>query len=146
MLCRLGGISAIPGITLLINLGMDHQLGALRKLVTMHRLRYENSGVSETLLTDLEELPKQIKEFQVKRNKVVHYIWYRQGEEGMLGVKYANKQITDPEDEGSATWILKSEEINGVADDLERLADRMSVLISRLPAQPEPWPCKSLAT
>jgi hypothetical protein len=146
MLCRLSGINVVSGITLLIDLGIDQQLAALRKLVTMHRLRYKNTGVAEALLTDLEQLPRQINEFRAKRNKIVHYIWYRQGEEGMLGVKYANKHITDSEDEGSATWFLKTEEINNVADNLELLADRMTLLRSEVATRPEPWPCNSPST
>ncbi len=88
LLSRLAMAPGFPALALTNNLSIDNRLAALRNLIAMHRDRYSARIIPIESLTELSELRTGIARIKGKRNKIIHYVWFRQTDEKMFGHRF----------------------------------------------------------
>lgn len=95
VILHLGLVPDHPGLALTNNLGIDNRLGALRTLIKVHKVRYRNRIIAEETLARLSSACRQIAELKDRRNKVIHYVWFRQSDERLFAHRFTTKPSDD---------------------------------------------------
>lgn len=162
LLVRLAMAPHLPGLALTNNLNIDNRLGALRSLIFIHMARYRGNGmIPHDVLQELESLPATIAKLKDRRNKTIHYVWFRDTDEKLYGHKFKGMQAKDdhqtiairvkakkesPDDyEDGPSIVCKVASLMKFADRIEALADQIFQLEQRIPEIDEVWLVRSLS-
>ena len=95
LLCRLVMAPDFPILSLTNNLSIDNRLEALRNLIAMHRDRYDAKIIPIEALDQLSEIRTGIARAKGKRNKIVHYVWFRNSDKKMFGMRFKGAGHTE---------------------------------------------------
>jgi hypothetical protein len=159
----LGRLALAPGflaLALTNSLNIDNRLEALKNLTFTHSTRYGGQFLPSDLLLELSALAKDIAKIKDRRNKIVHYVWFRSTDTMMYGHKFKGRQhgdnpqtlaarakarIESPDEMEDGTDLVYSVvKLKAFADKIDALSVRMFALLARLPDIDEGWLVRSV--
>jgi len=126
-LSRLSLAPQFPALALTNGLSIDNRIKALKTLTALHRERYREQIIGDDLLRILGNMATETARLKDRRNRVVHLVWIsgRSGTE-MAGRRPRATTGTGKQDVPDPKLTL--DEVNTLADDIQRLADAMFVV------------------
>ncbi len=142
ILVRLAFAPDFPGMALTNDLSINNRLVALKSLTDIHRYRYDPSILSEQQLQELDDIRKQITKLKDRRNRIVHYVWFRRDDQKMFGIRFRGKVPTkDPH--AASHEILRINQADKISEEIETSANQMLEISRSLAEIPETSPDKS---
>ena len=142
ILVRLAFAPDFPGMALTNDLSINNRLLALKSLTEIHRYRYQPLIVPENLLEELDSTRRQITKLKDRRNRIVHYVWFRRDDGKMFGIRFRGKMPT-LDSKATNYETLRNAAAQKVSDEIEALANRMLEISRQLLERPETLPDKS---
>lgn len=131
LLARLAMAPDYPAMALTKDLGLDNQIKAIKTLLRLHLERYERRIVTPGLEDVIANMLSEFAQLKEKRNVLTHTVWFRMGE-GLSGLRSRPTTFSGAtEPSPNSNWTIP--EIEGLADEIQKLADAMFVVTQILP-------------
>lgn len=135
-LARLAYAPAYLGRALTNDLGPDNRIRALRSLCVIHEHQLMCRVVGSETLTALRAIAKEFGPLKEERNKLVHWVAFRQTDEAVFFSRLRSRPATQSQDGDGMTRTVMS--ITEIAVQISYLGDHMESVCRLLPDLP--WP------
>jgi len=121
-----------PTLVITSQLGYYQRLKALKILIDTHRRRYQSKLINETTLDKLSDLIKQVDQFRIDRNRCAHYLWCRETDEKVFGIKFTGKH-GDAQKPNQDCVTFTVIELNSIATQMHTIVDDLITILEGLP-------------
>jgi hypothetical protein len=125
-----------PALAVTSQLGYYQRLKALNILIDTHRRRYHSKLINKTTLDKLSDLIKQVDQFRIDRNRCAHYLWCRDTDEKVFGIKFTGKHgDSQKPNQDCVTFTVM--ELNSIATQMHAIVDGLITILESLPEREE---------
>jgi len=121
-----------PMLAITSQLGYKQRLEAIKILIDTHRRRYHNKLIDETMLDKLSDLIKQVDQFRIDRNRCAHYLWCRDTDEKVFGIKLTGRH-SDSKKPNRDCVTFTVMELNSIATQMHAIVDDLITILEGLP-------------
>jgi hypothetical protein len=136
IIARLLRASDYPTLAVTSQLGYYQRLKALNILIDTHRRRYHSKLINETTLDKLSDLIKQVDQFRIDRNRCAHYLWCRDTDEKVFGIKFTGKH-GDFQKPNQDCVTFTVTELNSIATQMHAIVNDLITIFEGLPEREE---------
>jgi hypothetical protein len=142
-IARLSMAPEFPLMAVTKELTANTQLKAFGVLVDLHGERYRDQIANVELVKELGETIGKIRILKDERNVAVHTVWVKKNEDTLTSLR--SKPITASKSIDSPVVEKTISELNKLADDIQKMADHLFILIQLLPSVDEARHAQSLS-
>ncbi|MBN1800436.1 MAG: hypothetical protein JW891_02965 [Candidatus Lokiarchaeota archaeon] len=105
---------------------------AIRESVDLHRHRYNSNIVSEDILTNIENVNKEVDNARIHRNKFAHFCWTRSTDEKIFGTNFSAGLPGSKKHRRSDT-VITNKELEQLYKESYDLVEKINQIIEKLP-------------
>lgn len=143
VLARLALAPDFPAMALTKDLSLDNHLKALKTLLALHGERYALQIVTPDLSDILTNMGTEFARLKDERNVIVHSTWLTKGVDSLFAM--SARPSTESKSTAFPQPVKTLDELNGLADRIQALADAMFIVVQLLPEVDEVRHARSLS-
>lgn len=125
-----------PTLAVTNQLGYSQRLNALKILIDTHRRRYHGKLINVPILDKLSALIGQIDRFRIDRNQCAHYLWFRDTDKKVFGIKFTGKH-GNPKKPNQDSITFTVAELNLMGTKMHIIVDDLIAILKNLPEKQE---------
>lgn len=137
-IARLSFTPNYPSLAVTNDLGIDNRLKCLISLIGLHSSRYAFAFTKRETLERLKTVVRDARFFKKYRNMAIHYVWLRDTDAKMFGVRFKVSNPIPAKTPDESLWHTTPEKITILAEKIDQLSHELWTLVRILPETPEP--------